>query len=160
MNGPPDVSATVTSFQGLEPGHRAAGAPKFAVTLRVSNRYMWRHCFKPGSAVVAYAGVPLARADDLPGFCVPGRSTKTVRLVAAGGGLGVPSALYESMEAQRGRRERVALAVRVRLDSDRVVPHNMVDWSPMLYWCQAMLDGHPPGGRPRCAAFIMHKRKG
>nr|CAB3474408.1 unnamed protein product [Digitaria exilis] len=148
INGPPDVSATVASIQDLEPGHRAAGAPKFAVTLRVRNPYVWRHCFKPGngSAVVAYAGVPLARAD-LPGFCVPGRSTKTVRFVAAGGGLGVPSALEGGGSS---------LAVRVRLDADRVMPHNVVmDWSPMLYWCQAMLDGHPPSGRPRCAAFAM-----
>ena len=154
--GPLEVSAAVSSFQGLDPGHRAAGAPAFAVTLRARNRNVWRHCFRPGNgtAVVAYAGVPLARAD-LPGFCVPGLGAATLRFAAAGGGLGIPGALYESLEGQRGRRERVALTVRVRLDEDLVVPHNVVNWSPMLYWCDAMLDGHPPGGSSRCKAFLM-----
>ncbi|RCV27569.1 hypothetical protein SETIT_5G335000v2 [Setaria italica] len=155
---PPEVSATVSSFRGLDPGHRAAAPPTFAVTLRARNRDAWRHCFKPGngSAVVSYAGVPLARAD-LPGFCVPALSAATVRFVATGDGFGMPDELHESMEGQRARRERVALAVRVRLDEDLVVPHNPVDWSPMLtlYWCEAMLDGHPPS---QCAAFRMTKR--
>ncbi|KAJ1285614.1 hypothetical protein BS78_03G292000 [Paspalum vaginatum] len=141
--GPPEFSATVTSFQGLQPASHggAEGAPTFAVTLRARNRDVWRHCFKPGagSAVVAYAGVPLARAD-LPGFCVPGLSAAKVRFIAAGGGLGVPDSLSR-LEEQRGRRERVPLTVRVWLHEGQVVPHNAVSWSPLLLWCDAMLDG-------------------
>jgi len=43
----------------------------------------------------------------------------------------------------------------VRLDDDLVVPHSVVNWSPMLYWCDAMLDGHPTGGSSRCTDFLM-----
>ncbi|CAD6237608.1 unnamed protein product [Miscanthus lutarioriparius] len=115
---PPEFSVTVSRPQGLE--------PTFDVTLRAKNRNVWEHCFKPGpsSAVVAYAGVPLSRAD-LPGFCVPGMSVARVRFVAAGAGPGMPESLYERLEAQRGRRERVQLTVRVRLDEDRLLPHHV-----------------------------------
>ncbi|KAL6616146.1 hypothetical protein ACP70R_038416 [Stipagrostis hirtigluma subsp. patula] len=156
MYGPPEFTATVSSFDGLDPSHRAAGAPTFAVTLRATNRRMWQFCFKPGngSAVVAYAGVPLARAD-VPGFCVPGRSVAKVRVVATGDGLGLPAALHERVEAQRRRRERVPLTVRVRLDEDRVVPHSVLGWPPMLLLCEAMLNGRPAGGPPRCPGFGM-----
>ncbi|KAL6614417.1 hypothetical protein ACP70R_036687 [Stipagrostis hirtigluma subsp. patula] len=157
IHPPPEFSATVSSFDGLAPSPRAEAAPTFRVTLRATNRGVWRCCFKPGngSAVVAYAGVPLARAD-VPGFCVPARGAAKVRVVAAGEGLGLPAALQERMEAQRRRRERVPLTVRVRLDEDHVVPRN-VRW-PMLLWCAATLDGHPPEGPPsRCPAFSMWK---
>jgi len=160
---PPEFSVTVPRSQGLEPPSKrraAEGAPTFDVTLRARNRNVWEHCFKPGAAggsaaVVAYAGVPLARAD-LPGFCVPGMSVAKVRFVAAGAGLGMPESLYESLEAQRGRRERVQLTVRVRLDEDRMLPHHVPDASrSLLVWCQAMLEGHRPSGPSRCTALEM-----
>jgi len=132
---PPEFKVTVSRSQGLEPSKRAAegGAPTFDVTLRAKNRNVWEHCFKPGagSAVVAYAGVPLARAD-LRGCCVPGMSVARVRFVAAGAGLGMPESLYESLEAQRGGRKRVQLTIRVRLDEDRRLPHHVPDVSRLL----------------------------
>ncbi|KAL6845477.1 hypothetical protein ACP4OV_024972 [Aristida adscensionis] len=160
VHGPTDFTATVTSAGGLDPADRAEAAPAFGVTLRATNRKMWQFCFKPGTVAVAYAGVPLARGD-VPGFCVPGRSAATVRAVAggaAGEGLGIPRALHERMEAQRRRRERVAVTVRVTLHEDRraVVPHSVVGRSPMLIWCDVMLDGRPPAdGKTSCAGFGM-----
>ncbi|KAL6845233.1 hypothetical protein ACP4OV_024728 [Aristida adscensionis] len=160
IHGPPEFTATVTSAGGLDPADRAEAAPAFGVTLRATNHKLWQFCFEPGTVAVAYAGVPLARGD-VPGYCVPGRSVATVRAVAggaAGEGLGIPRALHERMEAQRRRRERVAVTVRVRLHEDRrgVVPHGVGGWPPMLLWCDAMLDGRPTaGGPPSCAAFGM-----
>ncbi|KAK3162083.1 hypothetical protein QOZ80_1BG0085160 [Eleusine coracana subsp. coracana] len=154
-HAPPEFSAAVSSVDGLEPSRSAEGPPTIGVTLRATNRYMWRFCFKPGNVEVAYAGVPLARAD-LPGFCVPGwRGVAKLRVVAAGGGLGLPDALYQSVEAQRWRRERVPLTVRVRLEEDRVVRHNLLTWPPVLLWCEAMLP--PNNGPSRCNTFLMGK---
>jgi hypothetical protein len=84
-------------------------------------------------------------------------SVARVRFVTAGAGLGMPESLYESVEAQRGGRERVQLTLRVRLDEDRRLPHHVPDVSRLLLvWCQAaMLDGHRPSGPSRCTAFEM-----
>ena len=69
----PEFKATVSAYEGLDaPAAGAGTAPTFRVALRVGNELNWRpFCAERGSVVVAYAGVPLARAA-LPGFCVPG----------------------------------------------------------------------------------------
>lgn len=152
MYYPPEFSAIVSSFEGLDRSLGAAAAPTFHVALRVKNGNVWQYCFKPGSAVVAHAGVPLARAD-FPKFCVPGRSVVKVPVVLTGEGLGLPDELYERVDSRRRRQERVPLAVRVRLDEDHAVPHNRN--RPMLLWCTAMLDGRPINGPSRCPLFRM-----
>ena len=70
---PPEFKAIVSAYEGLDaPAAGAGTAPTFRVALRVGNEFNWRpFCAERGSVVVAYAGVPLARAA-LPGFCVPG----------------------------------------------------------------------------------------
>ena len=70
---PPEFKAIVSAYEGLDaPAAGAGTAPTFRVALRVGNELNWRpFCAERGSVVVAYAGVPLARAA-LPGFCVPG----------------------------------------------------------------------------------------
>lgn len=110
-------------------------------------------------AVVAYAGVPLARAD-LPAFCVPGMSVAKVRFVAVGAGLGTPESLYDSTRAWKPAR---AAGASCRADGtreaeeDRLLPHHVPDVPRLLLLlCQATLDGHrPPSGPSRCTAFEM-----
>jgi hypothetical protein len=153
-HAPPEFSATISRFDGLDSSHRAEGPPSFGVNFRATNRNMWQFCFKPSndSAVeVAYAGVPLSRAD-LPAFCVPGRGVAKVRAVATGEGLGMPDALYRRMEAQRQKRERVPLTVHVRLEEYRVLRHNLQSWPPVLLWCEAML---PPNGPSPCLSLLV-----
>ncbi|PNT72942.1 hypothetical protein BRADI_2g51291v3 [Brachypodium distachyon] len=145
IRGPPEFSATVTSFEGLDRSTSTAGAaaaPTFRVDLRPA---------AGGAVTVAYDGVPLARAGH-GGFCVPARGVVRVLVVATGDGLGLPARLHDSLESRRQRGERVPLDVRLRLDEEHVVPHN---WNmPMLLRCAAVLDGRPTEGPSRCSLSV------
>jgi hypothetical protein len=85
-------------------------------------------------------GVPLARADSLLGFCVPGQSVHEVPFVATGGWLGLPDQLYHD-------RVPTSVAVRVRLDGG--------NYWPVLLRCTATLDGRPS---PNCPWLNMLER--
>ncbi|XP_040384079.1 uncharacterized protein LOC121055529 [Oryza brachyantha] len=128
-----------TGVEGLERGPGAAAAPVFNVTLRVDNEATRRpFCAGRASAAVAYAGVQLGHADLPGGFCVPGQALSSVPIVATSDGVGVPGELYERMESQRRRRERVSLEVQVRLD-------DCFGRLPKMLWCTAVLHGRPKG---------------
>ncbi|VAH80616.1 unnamed protein product [Triticum turgidum subsp. durum] len=144
---PPEFSATVSSFEGLD--RRAGAPPTFRVHLRVKNSNVWRHCFEPAGAVVEYDGVPLASAD-LGELCVPARSVVDVPFVATGEGLGMPDQLYERLDGLRRRQERVPLAVRLTLEEKDAVTQV---W-PLLLRCTAMLDGLPDLPS-RCLLFFL-----
>uniref|UniRef100_A0A0D9V697 Late embryogenesis abundant protein LEA-2 subgroup domain-containing protein n=1 Tax=Leersia perrieri TaxID=77586 RepID=A0A0D9V697_9ORYZ len=135
----PEFWVKVPRIEGLQRGPDAVAAPVFNVTLRVNNEAM-RRPFYAGraSAVVAYAGVQLAHADLPSGFCVPGQVVSSVPIVATSDGLGIPSDLYECMESQRRRNERVSLEVQVRLDDCR-------GRLPVMLWCTSVLHGQPMG---------------
>ncbi|XBI19504.1 hypothetical protein VPH35_061015 [Triticum aestivum] len=120
------------AVEGLDRGTGASRPPTFNITLRVNNRDSEPWHFKgPGRVVVAYAGVPLAHAD-LAEFTVPGEVISSVPIFATSEGLGLPDELYDRMQSQRRRRERVKLAVHVTLDG-------------VLLWCTAILHGQPRG---------------
>ncbi|KAK3165579.1 hypothetical protein QOZ80_1AG0034970 [Eleusine coracana subsp. coracana] len=127
--------------KGLDRSASAVTAPTFNITLRVNSESnnLWRFCGKGGSVVVAYANVPLAHGE-FPEFCVPPGVIGSVPIVATGEGLGLPDDLYDRMESQRQRGERVTLAVHVKL---REVPGSQ--GSPVLLWCTAVLHGQPEG---------------
>ncbi|KAE8772968.1 hypothetical protein D1007_54936 [Hordeum vulgare] len=128
----PEFWVKLPAVEGLEQGTGASRAPAFNITLRVNNRASEPWHFKgPGRVVVAYAGVPLAHAG-LPEFTVPGEVITSVPIVATSDGLGLPDELYDRMQSQRRRRERVKLAVHVTLDD-------------VLLWCTAILHGQPRG---------------
>jgi hypothetical protein len=139
---PPNFSVSVSSYEGLDvrSGDPAAVPPAFHVVLRVGNPLRRRRCFTQGSAAVNLDGVPLARADSLPGFCVPGQSVHEVPFVATGGWLGLPDQLYHD-------RVPTSVAVRVRLDGG--------NYWPVLLRCTATLDGRPS---PNCPWFNMLER--
>jgi len=148
----PEFKATVSAYEGLDaPAAGAGTAPTFRVALRVGNELNWRpFCAERGSVVVAYAGVPLARAA-LPGFCVPGGERRTVPIVATGEGMrGVPAGLRRRMEEQRQRRERVPLSVQVTME--KFTGRSAVP-AQMLVWCRAMLDGQPVWPPSLCPRF-------
>jgi hypothetical protein len=63
-----------------------------------------------------------------------------VPVVATGEGLGLPDELYKRMEGQRRRRERVQLAVEVRMHE---ITGNR--GAPLLLRCTAILHGHQKG---------------
>ena len=65
----------------------------------------------------------------------------SVPVVATSQGLGLPDELYERMEGQRRRRERVKLEVRVRIDDLT----GSISGSPLVLWCTAILHGQPKG---------------
>ncbi|KAL6616135.1 hypothetical protein ACP70R_038405 [Stipagrostis hirtigluma subsp. patula] len=143
---PPEYWVKVAGVEGLDRSTGAATAPAFNITLRVNYDLLGNHrfgplCGKGGSAVVAYAGVPLARGD-FPEFCVPAGVVGSVPVVATSEGLGLPDELYERMETQRRRHERVALAVHVRIDG---LTSGRGSASPVLLWCTAILHGQPKG---------------
>ncbi|KAF7037993.1 hypothetical protein CFC21_048246 [Triticum aestivum] len=144
---PPEFSATVSSFDGLD--RRAGAPPTFHVNLRVKNGNVWRHCFEPAAAVVEYDGVPLASAD-LGKLCVPARNVLNVPFVASGEGLGMPDQLYERLDGLRRRQERVPLAVRLTLEEKDTVKQVR----PWLLRCTAMLDGRPDLPS-RCLLFFL-----
>ncbi|VAH80579.1 unnamed protein product [Triticum turgidum subsp. durum] len=128
----PEFWVKLPAVEGLERGTGASRPPTFNITLRVNNRDSEPWHFKgPGRVVVAYAGVPLAHAD-LAEFTVPGEVISSVPIVATSSGLGLPDELYDRMQSQRRRRERVKLAVHVTLDGLRL-------------WCTAILHGQPRG---------------
>ncbi|KAL6616136.1 hypothetical protein ACP70R_038406 [Stipagrostis hirtigluma subsp. patula] len=115
---PPEFWVKVDGVEGLDRSTDAATAPAFNLTLRVNyERGMaaWPACGRGGSVVVAYAGVPLAHGD-LPEFCAWVGVVGSVPVVAMSQGLGVPDELYERMERQRQRHERVPLTVHVRIN--------------------------------------------
>lgn len=107
----PEFWVKLPAVEGLDQGTGASRGPAFNITLRVHNRGSEPWHFKgPGRVVVAYAGVPLAHAD-LPEFTVPGHVIGSVPILATSEGLGLPDELYDRMQSQRRRRERVKLAV-------------------------------------------------
>ncbi|KAL6616133.1 hypothetical protein ACP70R_038403 [Stipagrostis hirtigluma subsp. patula] len=141
---PPEYWVKVAGVEGLGRSTGAATAPAFNLTLRVNYDLRGNHrfgslCGEGGSAVVAYAGVPLARGD-LPEFRVRAGVVGSVPVVATSEGLGLPDELYERMKTQRRRQERVALAVHVRIDG-----LTGGRGSPVLLWCTAILHGQPKG---------------
>ncbi|KAF7030963.1 hypothetical protein CFC21_042381 [Triticum aestivum] len=144
---PPEFSATVSSFDGLD--RRAGAPPTFHVDLRVKNGNVWQHCFEPAGAVVEYDGVPLASAD-LGELCVPARSVVDVPFMATGEGLGMPDRLYEHLDGLRRRQERVPLAVRLTLEEKDTTRQTR----SMLLRCTAMLDGRPDLPS-RCLLFFL-----
>ncbi|KAK3165578.1 hypothetical protein QOZ80_1AG0034950 [Eleusine coracana subsp. coracana] len=141
---PPEFWVKIQGVDGLDRSADAVTAPTFNITLRVNYEdlgvHPWNLCGKGGSVVVAYAGVPLARGD-LPDFCVTRGVVSSVPVVATREGLGLPDELYERMESQRKRHERVALAVHVRIDELTGSSRE----SPKLLWCTAILHGQPKG---------------
>ncbi|KAG2601048.1 hypothetical protein PVAP13_5KG565600 [Panicum virgatum] len=129
--------------EGLDRSADAVTAPTFHITLRVmydlgSNHGFWPLCGKGGRVDVAYAGVPIAHGD-LPEFCVTAGTVGSVPVVATSQGLGLPDELYERMEGQRRRRERVKLEVRVRIGGLT----GSISGSPLVLWCTAILHGQP-----------------
>ncbi|CAL4947223.1 unnamed protein product [Urochloa decumbens] len=137
---PSEYWVKVPSAEGLERSAGAVAAPTFNLTLRVNNKDTSRVVCGRGDRVdVAYDGVPLAHGE-LPDFCVPPGTVGSVPVVASGDGLGLPDELYERMEGQRRRDERVSLAVHVRM-------HEITGsrgW-PLLLSCTAVLRGQPEG---------------
>jgi hypothetical protein len=134
----PDFWVKLPAVEGLDrASDGAARAPTFNITLRVdSHGVPWRLRAKAngtGRVVVAYQGVPLAHAD-LPEFTVSGDIIGSVPIVATSEGLGMPDELYDRMQTQRRRKERVKLAVHISLDGHGV-----------LLWCTAILHGQPRG---------------
>ena len=136
----PDFWVKLPAVEGLDRASStgASRAPTFNITLRVDNgasRAPWHFSANKmngtGRVVVAYQGVPLAHAD-LPEFTVPGAIISSVPIVATSEGLGMPDQLYDLMQTQRRRKERVKLAVHVTLDG-------------VLLWCTAILHGQPQG---------------
>ncbi|CAM0883441.1 unnamed protein product [Alopecurus aequalis] len=133
----PDFWVKLPAVVGLDRASTGASrAPTFSITLRVANgaREPWHFGAKKngtGRVVVAYQGVPLAHAD-LPEFSVPGGIISSVPIVATSEGLGIPDELYDRMQIQRQRKERVKLSVHVTLDG-------------VLLWCTAILHGQPQG---------------
>ncbi|CAM0883438.1 unnamed protein product [Alopecurus aequalis] len=133
----PDFWVKLPAVEGLERASTGASrAPTFSITLRVANGASepWHFSANKngtGRVVVAYQGVPLAHAD-LPEFSVPGGIISSVPIVATSEGLGMPDELYDRMQIQRRRKERVKLAVHVTLDG-------------VLLWCTAILHGQPQG---------------
>lgn len=97
--------------------------------------------------MVELDGVPLARADRLGGFCVPGRTAMDVPFVATGGGLGLPDRRGVRARAQRRRAVVGGAGEAGRVDGDRL--------TPMLVRCTVTLDGRPSAGCPR---FLMLER--
>uniref|UniRef100_A0A0D9YFJ8 Late embryogenesis abundant protein LEA-2 subgroup domain-containing protein n=1 Tax=Oryza glumipatula TaxID=40148 RepID=A0A0D9YFJ8_9ORYZ len=135
----PDFWVKVPGIEGLERAGAAAAAPVFNVTLRVDNEATRRaFCAGRASAAVSYAGVQLAHADLPGGFCVPGQAVGSVPIVATSDGVGIPGELYERMESQRRRRERVSLEVEVRME-------DCCGRLPVTLWCTAVLHGQPEG---------------
>jgi hypothetical protein len=130
----PEFWVKLPAVEGLDRASTGASrAPTFNITLRV-NGGPWHFRAKTngtGRVVVAYQGVPLAHAH-LPEFTVPGGIISSVPIVATSDGLGVPDELYDRMQIQRRRKERVKLAVHVTLDG-------------VLLWCTAILHGRPQG---------------
>ncbi|EEE55454.1 hypothetical protein OsJ_03615 [Oryza sativa Japonica Group] len=135
----PDFWVKVPGIEGLERGPSALAAPVFNVTLRVDNEATRRpFCTSRASAAVSYAGVQLGHVDLPGGFCVPGQVVSSVPIVATSDGLGIPSELYERMESQRRRHERVSLEVQVRLD-------DCCGQLPVMLWRTAVVHGQPQG---------------
>jgi hypothetical protein len=137
---PSEYWVKLTGVEGLDRSADAVVAPTFNITLRVNNKGISQVVCGRGDRVdVAYDGVPLAHGD-LPDFCVPPPTVGSVPVVASGEGLGLPDELYERIERQRQRNERVSLAVHVRM-------HEITGslGSPLLLWCTAVLHGRPNG---------------
>lgn len=140
---PPEFWVKLPAVEGLDRSTDAVTGPTFHITLRVN--YDRRGHPDPlrgkgGRVDVAYEGVPIAHGD-LPEFCVPAGIVGSVPAVAKSEGLGLPDELYERMENQRRRRERVTLAVRVRIDNLT----GSSTGSPVVLWCTATLYGQPKG---------------
>nr|TKW17025.1 hypothetical protein SEVIR_5G338500v2 [Setaria viridis] len=137
---PREYWVKVPGVEGLERSDDAVAAPTFNITLRVNTEGISRAVCGRGDRVdVAYEGVPLAHGD-LPDFCVPPATVGSIPAVASSEGLGLPDELYERMERQRRRNERVKLAVHVRM-------HEITGsrGSPLLLSCTAILHGRPKG---------------
>jgi hypothetical protein len=131
----PEFWVKLPAVEGLDRASTGASrAPTFNITLRVNAAGPWHFRAKTngtGRVVVAYQGVPLAHAH-LPEFAVPGGIISSVPIVATSEGLGVPDELYDRLQIQRRRKERVKLAVHLTLDD-------------VLLWCTAILHGRPQG---------------
>ncbi|OEL23660.1 hypothetical protein BAE44_0015321 [Dichanthelium oligosanthes] len=141
----PEFWVKVPGVEGLDrisvDDDAVALPPTFNITLRVNNEgnRFWKICGKGDRVDVAYEDVPLAHGQ-LPDFCVPPGAVGSVPVVATGEGLGLPDELYDRMESQRRRNERVQLAVHVRMHEVT----GSVD-SSLLLWCTAVLHGRPEG---------------
>jgi hypothetical protein len=131
----PEFWVKLPAVEGLDRASTGASrAPTFNITLRVNAAGPWHFRAKKngtGRVVVAYQGVPLAHAH-LPKFAVPGGIISSVPIVATSEGLGVPDEVYDRMQMQRRRKERVKLAVHLTLDD-------------VLLWCTAILHGRLQG---------------
>nr|CAB3474399.1 unnamed protein product [Digitaria exilis] len=139
---PPEFWVKLPAVEGLDRSTDAVTSPTFHITLRVNydrRGHQLPLCGEGGRVDVAYEGVPIAHGD-LPEFCVPAGIVGSVPVVATSEGLGLPDELYERMESQRRRHERVQLAVRVRID-------NLTGsgGSPVVLWCTTTLYGQPKG---------------
>ncbi|PUZ54565.1 hypothetical protein GQ55_5G142200 [Panicum hallii var. hallii] len=144
---PSEYWVKVPGVEGLERSADAVASSTFNIILRVNNKAVWQVVCGRGDRVdVAYEGVPLAHGE-LPDFCVPPGTVGSVPVVATGEGLGPPDELYERMEGQRRRRERVQVAVHVRM---REITGNR--GAPLRLWCTAILHGRPKGPL-LCAVF-------
>ncbi|KAJ1285605.1 hypothetical protein BS78_03G291100 [Paspalum vaginatum] len=136
----------LSGVEGLDRSSDALTAPAFHMILRVNNEgHGWQACGNGGRV-------------DLPGFCLPPGLVSSVPFVATSEGIGLPDELYERMEAQRQRNERVSLDVHVRMDEVLLCGTNAVTGSyrsPLLLWCTAILHGQPKGPflcQARCTA--------
>jgi hypothetical protein len=126
----PEFWVKVSGVEGLDRSAGAVTAPTFNITLRVNNEARsFPFCGKGGTVDVAYANVPLAHGE-FSEFCVPTGVIGSVPVVATSEGLGLPDDLFERMESQRRRHQRVTLAVHVRA---REVTGSL--GSSVLWWC-------------------------
>ncbi|PAN28275.1 hypothetical protein PAHAL_5G142200 [Panicum hallii] len=140
---PSEYWVKAPGVEGLERSADAVASPTFNIILRVNNKAVWQVVCGRGDRVdVAYEGVPLAHGE-LPDVCVPPGTVGSVPVVATGEGLGPPDELYERMEGQRRRRERVQVRMR-EITGNR--------GAPLLLWCPAILHGRPKGPF-LCAVF-------
>jgi hypothetical protein len=88
----------------------------FNLTMTVDNLGGESDVCVGGKAVVLYGGVPLA-GGGVEELCVPRKGTADLAVVAASGGVGLPKALAELMDAEK--RVDGAAHVKVRVISEK-----------------------------------------
>ncbi|KAM3332823.1 hypothetical protein ACQJBY_028146 [Aegilops geniculata] len=151
---PPEFSATVSSFDGLD--RRAGAPPTFHVKSTCASRTATcggtassrRARWWSTTACPSPARQRRSRRALRPGAERRGRALRGHRRGA--GDARRPDQLYERLDGLRRRQERVPLAVRLMLEEKDTVKQVR----PWLLRCTAMLDGRPDLPS-RCLLFFL-----
>lgn len=102
------VSATATGLDDATatspPPATAPISTVFNMTLHVNNRRLKSRCYTNGEAAVRYSGHTVAWGRTMA-FCLGGRETRDVPVVAWADGVGLPPALRERMGADWQRAD-------------------------------------------------------